>query len=98
MIVEGKNIYMEHGEDAWLEFEFTDSDGNVAFIENALLQIYTVESKEVVYTVETLMAGKSLEIDVSGLETGVYWYQIDAITSLGVGRIGPARLYVAEGK
>lgn len=92
MVVEGKELYFERGEAETLELEFTDDNGDVAEIQSVTVQIYTVEDNTVVYT------ANSAEIDVAGLDAGVYWYQVDAETDLGKGRIGPARLYVMEGK
>ena len=92
MIIEGNELYFERGEQGTVEVTFTDDEGNVAEVQSARVQIYTVEGKEVVYTAD------SLDVDVSGLDAGVYWYQLDAETTLGSGRIGPHRLYVSEGK
>lgn len=92
MIIEGNELYFERGEQGTVEVTFVDEDGNEAEVQSARMQIFTVESKEVVYTADSLV------VDVSGLDAGVYWYQLDAETTLGSGRIGPHRLYVSEGK
>lgn len=91
MIIEGRNIYCDKGESGALEIEFKDDDGNVAQIESTQIRIYTIVSQTVVYTAE------SNTVDVTGLATGVYWYQVDAETDLGHGRIN-GRLYVLGGK
>ncbi len=92
MTIEGNELYFERGEQSTVEVTFTDDEGNEAEVQSAEVQIFTVEDQTVVYTANSLL------INVAGLNAGVYWYQVDAETSLGSGRIGPNRLYVMEGK
>lgn len=91
MIIEGNEIYLEAGESATVDVSFTVDAGDDVTVSSVHMLVYDACG-------ENMYESDSASIDATNIPAGVYWYQLDAETDAGAGRIGPHRLYVLDGK